>query len=309
MPYLQLNLPTREAEQARYERALEDVGALAISLQDAHLDAADEQAIFEPGVGEIPLWDEMVLTALFPADTDALVLLAALDAFDAELDWSKVRFETVEDQDWERAWLDQFQPMRFGNRTWIVPWNHDLPNDADTPDAAVVRLDPGLAFGSGTHPTTSLCLQWLDTLADAGELQGRAVLDFGCGSGILALAALKLGAGSAVGVDNDPQAIIATADNAARNGETIATYLPQDEPVTQYPIVVANILASALDALAEALATRTAAGGRIAMSGILAGQEDELLERFAPWFDALAVTQEDDWMRIDGVRNSTGVDA
>ena len=309
MPYLQLNLPTREAEQARYERALEDVGALAISLQDAHLDAADEQAIFEPGVGEIPLWDEMVLTALFPADTDALVLLAALDAFDAELDWSKVRFETVEDQDWERAWLDQFQPMRFGNRTWIVPWNHDLPNDADTPDAAVVRLDPGLAFGSGTHPTTSLCLQWLDTLADAGELQGRAVLDFGCGSGILALAALKLGAGSAVGVDNDPQAIIATADNAARNGETIATYLPQDEPVTQYPIVVANILASALDALAEALARRTAAGGRIAMSGILAGQEDELLERFAPWFDALAVTQEDDWMRIDGVRNSTGVDA
>ena len=309
MPYLQLNLPTREAEQARYERALEDVGALAISLQDAHLDAADEQAIFEPGVGEIPLWDEMVLTALFPADTDALVLLAALDAFDAELDWSKVRFETVEDQDWERAWLDQFQPMRFGNRTWIVPWNHALPDDADSPDAAVVRLDPGLAFGSGTHPTTSLCLQWLDTLADAGELQGRAVLDFGCGSGILALAALKLGAGSAVGVDNDPQAITATADNAARNGETIATYLPQDEPVTQYPIVVANILASALDALAEALATRTAAGGRIAMSGILAGQEDELLERFAPWFDALAVTQEDDWMRIDGVRNSTGVDA
>ena len=110
-------------------------------------------------------------------------------------------------------------------------------------------------------------------------------------------------------MDNDPQAITATADNAARNGETIATYLPQDEPVTQYPIVVANILASALDALAEALATRTAAGGRIAMSGILAGQEDELLERFAPWFDALAVTQEDDWMRIDGVRNSTGVQA
>ena len=309
MPYLQLNLPTREAEQARYERALEDVGALAISLQDAHLDAADEQAIFEPGVGEIPLWDEMVLTALFPADTDALVLLAALDAFDAELDWSKVRFETVEDQDWERAWLDQFQPMRFGTRTWIVPWNHALPDDADTPNAAVVRLDPGLAFGSGTHPTTSLCLQWLDTLADAGELQGRAVLDFGCGSGILALAALKLGAGSAVGVDNDPQAITATADNAARNGETIATYLPQDEPVAQYPIVVANILASALDALAEALATRTAAGGRIAMSGILAGQEDELLERFAPWFDALAVTQEEDWIRIDGVRNSTGVQA
>ena len=302
MPYLQLNLPTREAEQARYERALEDVGALAISLQDAHLDAADEQAIFEPGVGEIPLWDEMVLTALFPADTDALVLLAALDAFDAELDWSKVRFETVEDQDWERAWLDQFQPMRFGTRTWIVPWNHDLPDEANAEDAAIVRLDPGLAFGSGTHPTTALCLQWLDELAARGELQGREVLDFGCGSGILALAALKLGAARAVGVDNDPQALIATADNGERNGVGIDVFMPQDEPPATYPVVVANILAVALDALAETLAARTAPGGRIAMSGILAGQEDELLQRYAAWFDELRVARQDDWIRLDGIR-------
>ena len=302
MPYLQLNLPTREAEQARYERALEDVGALAISLQDAHLDAADEQAIFEPGVGEIPLWDEMVLTALFPADTDALVLLAALDAFDAELDWSKVRFETVEDQDWERAWLDQFQPMRFGTRTWIVPWDNDLPDEANAEDAAIVRLDPGLAFGSGTHPTTALCLQWLDELAARGELQGREVLDFGCGSGILALAALKLGAARAVGVDNDPQALIATADNGERNGVGIDVFMPQDEPPATYPVVVANILAVALDALAETLAARTAPGGRIAMSGILAGQEDELLQRYAAWFDELRVARQDDWIRLDGIR-------
>ena len=304
MPYLQLNLPTREAEQARYERALEDVGALAISLQDAHLDAADEQAIFEPGVGEIPLWDEMVLTALFPADTDALVLLAALDAFDAELDWSKVRFETVEDQDWERAWLDQFEPMRFGTRTWIVPWNHDLPDEANAEDAAIVRLDPGLAFGSGTHPTTALCLQWLDELAARGELQGREVLDFGCGSGILALAALKLGAAAAVGVDNDPQAVLATHDNAQRNAvdARLAVYLPQDEPVSTYPVVVANILATALDALAEVLAARVAPGGRIALSGILQGQEPELLQRYAAWFDDLQVAVDGDWVRIDGVR-------
>ena len=304
MPYLQLNLPTREAEQARYERALEDVGALAISLQDAHLDAADEQAIFEPGVGEIPLWDEMVLTALFPADTDALVLLAALDAFDAELDWSKVRFETVEDQDWERAWLDQFQPMRFGTRTWIVPWNHELPAEADTADAAVVRLDPGLAFGSGTHPTTALCLRWLDALADEGALGDARVLDFGCGSGILALAALKLGAAAAVGVDNDPQALIASADNAARNAvdTRLAVYLPDDEPPATYPVVVANILASALDALAEALAARVATGGRIALSGILVGQEDELLQRYAAWFDDLQVAIDGDWVRITGRR-------
>jgi ribosomal protein L11 methyltransferase len=169
---------------------------------------------------------------------------------------------------------------------------------------AIVRLDPGLAFGSGTHPTTALCLRWLDALAGRGELQGRDVLDFGCGSGILALAALKLGAARAIGVDNDPQAIIATADNAERNGVAISAFLPRDEPVHAYPVVVANILASALDALAETLAARTAPGGRIAMSGILAGQEGELLQRFAPWFDALAVERDGDWVRIDGLRRA-----
>ena len=309
MPYLQLTLPCSEADQPRYERALEDVGALAVSLQDAHLDAADEQAIFEPGVGEIPLWDEMTITALFPADTDGLVLLSAMESFDPGLDWSKVRFAAVEDQDWERAWMDLFQPMRFGTRTWIVPWNHELPDEATAADAAIIRLDPGLAFGSGTHPTTALCLRWLDTLATQGELQGRSVLDFGCGSGILALAALKLGAARATGVDNDPQAIIATADNAERNGVRIDTFMPADEPAATYPVVVANILASALDALAEILAARTAPAGRIAMSGILAGQEHELLQRFAPWFDALRVEREEDWMRIDGVRNARAVGA
>ena len=309
MPYLQLTLPCSEADQPRYERALEDVGALAVSLQDAHLDAVDEQAIFEPGVGEIPLWDEMTITALFPADTDGLVLLAAMESFDAGLDWSKVRFAAVEDQAWERAWMDLFQPMRFGARTWIVPWNHALPDEATIADAAIIRLDPGLAFGSGTHPTTALCLRWLDGLASSGELKDRGVLDFGCGSGILALAALKLGAARATGVDNDPQAIIATADNAERNGVRIETYLPADEPAATYPVVVANILASALDALAEILAARTAPRGRIAMSGILAGQEGDLLRRFAPWFDALCVEREEDWMRIDGVRNAHPVGA
>lgn len=308
MPYLQLSVACTEALQPRVERALEEVGALAVTLQDAHLDAADEQAIFEPGVGELPLWDEMTLTALFPDDTDALLLLAALEAFDPGLDWSQARFERIEDQAWERAWLDTFQPMQFGARTWIVPWDHPLPAQAG-PEAAIVRLDPGLAFGSGTHPTTALCLRWLDALAAEGGLAGRTVLDFGCGSGILALAALKLGAAAAVGIDNDPQAITATADNAARNGVHITTFLPQDAPAERYPVVVANILASALDALADILAARTAPGGRLAMSGILAGQEDALLARFAPWFDALQVMREDDWVRLDGVRNLHPVDA
>jgi ribosomal protein L11 methyltransferase len=304
MPWLELTLQCRESDQPRYERALEDVGALAVTLLDADVDTPNERAILEPGVGQTPLWGEISLSALFDAETDALVLLAALEAFDHELDWSRARFRKVEDQDWERVWMDQYVPLAFGARTWIVPWNRELPVEAQAHDAAVVRLDPGLAFGSGTHPTTSLCLQWLDALAEAGELEGRTVLDFGCGSGILALAALKLGAARAVGVDNDPQALIATHDNAQRNGidERMNVFLPDDEPPAQYPIVVANILASALDALADTLASRVAPGGRIALSGILAGQEDALLDRYGEWFDTLAVEQEGDWIRIDGVR-------
>lgn len=303
MPYLELSLRCTEVEQPRYETALEDVGALSVTLLDADADTGNERAILEPGVGQTPLWKTLVLTALFDADADALTLLAALEAFDPGLDWTQVGFRKVEDEDWERAWLDQFQPMRFGARTFIVPWNHDVPSEAGD-DAAIVRLDPGLAFGSGTHPTTALCLRWLDALATDGLLQGRRVLDFGCGSGILALAALKLGAAKAVGVDNDPQALLASADNAQRNAvdADFSVYLPDDEPVTTYPVVMANILASALDALAERLAARVAPGGRIALSGILQGQEDELLVRYAPWFDALSATRDGDWMRIDGIR-------
>ncbi len=304
MPFLELTLRCTEATQPRYENALEDVGALAVTMLDADADTSNERAILEPGVGETPLWNELVLTALFPADTNALALLAALESFDAGLEWGNASFRAVEDEDWERAWLDQFQPMQFGQRTWIVPWNHELPAAAQAADAAVVRLDPGLAFGSGTHPTTALCLRWLDQLAANGELAGRTVLDFGCGSGILALAALKLGAATAVGVDNDPQALLATADNGERNGVHIAAYLPEDEPTATYPVVVANILASALDALAELLAARVAPGGRIALSGILHGQEGELLHRYAAWFDQLEAVQDGDWMRITGVRRA-----
>ena len=304
MPFLELTLVCRETEQPRYEHALEDVGALAVTLLDADADTSNEHAIFEPGVGETPLWGTLTLSALFPYDADALLLLAALEAFDPALDWSQASFLKVDDQDWERVWMDQYVPLHFGARTWIVPWNQPLPDDADRPDAAVVRLDPGLAFGSGTHPTTSLCLQWLDVLAGEGALDGATVLDFGCGSGILALAALKLGAARAVGVDNDPQALLATHDNAERNdvGERLMVHLPDDEPVAHYPVVVANILASALDRLADTLAARVAADGRIALSGILVGQEDALLVRYGPWFDHLQVAREGDWVRIDGRR-------
>jgi ribosomal protein L11 methyltransferase len=300
MPFLELSLPCTLAHEARLQNALDDVGALSVTLMDAHLDAPDEEAIFEPGVGETPLWQEMSLTALFPADAKPALVLMALEAFDPELDLSGAQFRTIEDQDWERAWMDQFKPMQFGRRTFIVPWNQELPDAARSADAAVVRLDPGLAFGTGTHPTTALCLEWLDAL----DLAGTRVLDFGCGSGILALAALKLGAHQAVAVDNDPQALVASTDNAERNdaGERLSVYLPGAEPQHVYPVVVANILASALDALAPLLASRVESGGRIALSGILRGQEPELVQRYTEWFDELSVSTREDWVRISGVR-------
>jgi ribosomal protein L11 methyltransferase len=303
MPFLELSLQCPRAQQPRYERALEDVGALAVTLLDADAETDDEHAILEPGVGETPLWDGVALRALFPEDADALLLLAALEAFDPGLDWRGVGFAKVDDQDWTRAWMDRFRPMRFGARTWIVPWDQPLPAEAEA-QSAIIRLDPGLAFGSGTHPTTALCLRWLDALAGEGLLEGARVLDYGSGSGILAVAALKLGAAHADAVDNDPQALDATRDNAARNqvGDRLAAWLPEQAPARSYRIVVANILAAALDALAATLSARVAPGGRIALSGILAGQEDALLERYGAWFDGLSVAAEDGWVRIDGVR-------
>ena len=297
MPFLELSIACKSSEEARIEAALGELGALSVSLLDA-ADAENEDAILEPGVGETPLWADIILLALFAHDTDQALLLHALDADDEGIDWNLARFKTVEDQDWERAWLDQFKPMQFGARTWIVPWNMQAPPEAEP--GVIIRLDPGLAFGSGTHPTTDLCLQWLDSL----DLHGKHMLDFGCGSGILALAALKLGAAHAVGVDNDPQALLASRDNADRNGvgERLEVYLPEQEPVRQYPIVVANILASALIHLVDLLAARMQPGGVIALSGILHNQAEEVLGAYSRYFDALEVTRLEDWVRINGRR-------
>lgn len=297
MPFLELSIACKASEEARIEAALSELGALSVSLLDA-ADADNEQAILEPGVGETPLWADIILLALFESDTDEMLLLHALDAYDGGIDWTLARFKNVADQDWERAWLDQFKPMQFGTRTWIVPWNMEAPSEAVSD--IIIRLDPGLAFGSGTHPTTDLCLQWLDGL----DLRGKDVLDFGCGSGILALAALKLGAAQAVGVDNDPQALLASRDNADRNGvgDRLTVHLPDEEPVRQYPVVAANILASALIALVDVLSARVMPGGVIALSGILHNQADDVLAAYRRFFDDLTVTRLDDWVRIDGRR-------
>jgi ribosomal protein L11 methyltransferase len=302
MPWLELSLTLHASQQARVEHALEDLGALSITLRDADADTPDERAIFEPGVGEIPLWNEIVLQALFDAATDRSGLVAALTDLAPELSPERIEFRDVADQDWTRAWMDTYQPMRFGQRLWIYPTTAE-PSGLDR-DAVVVRLDPGLAFGTGTHPTTALCLEWLDAIADAGVLAGKQLIDFGCGSGVLAIAALKLGAAHAVGIDNDAQAVEASRVNAERNdvAEKVSLYLPQDFPAQQADILIANILAGPLAELAAQFAASTQPGGWLALSGILHGQEAELLEIYAQWFDELDVAQREDWVRISGRR-------
>jgi ribosomal protein L11 methyltransferase len=321
MPFLELTLHCTQSDHPHVEAALEELGALSVTLMDADAATPDERAILEPGVGAMPLWAELTLTALFEAGAHRDALLHALEALAPDADLASATFREVADQDWVRAWMDDYPPLRFGESLWIVPWNAEVPEEAKQKilhvvqddkvrgetarPPTIVRLDPGLAFGSGTHATTALCLEWLESLArqDTG-MEGKSVLDVGCGSGILAIAALKLGAAHAVGVDNDPQALLASRDNAERNevAERLGVFMPDAAPDAQYDVVVANILASALDALADSIAGRVRPGGLLALSGILDGQQSELLARYTPWFNELRVTKREDWLRIDGVR-------
>jgi ribosomal protein L11 methyltransferase len=301
MPWLELSLTLRAEQQAEVERALEELGALCLTLQDARADTPDERAIFEPGLGETPLWNELVLDALFDADIDRSGLVHALVELVPTLAPEQLRFREVADRDWTRVWLDRFQPLRFGRRLWIYPWTIEPPPELGA--AAVVRLDPGLAFGTGTHPTTALCLEWLD----AADLAGRTLIDYGCGSGVLALAALALGAARVVGVDHDVQALTASRDNAARNGvsERLELYTPQQFPQITATVLVANILAEPLCALAPRFARCLAPGGAIALSGILAGQADEVRACYAEEFEDFAVAERDGWVRLTGRRRAT----
>ena len=305
MPFLELTLPCPEPEQPRYERALENVGALAVTLTDAHADAPDEQAIFEPGVGETPRVGRDGADGAVRGRHPPELLLHALAAADEGLDWSRARFRDVADQDWERAWMDQYEPLQFGSRTWIVPWNRELPDGADADGAAVVRLDPGLAFGSGTHPTTALCLQWLESSpARSTARRARARFRLRLGHPRPGRAQARCRARGRRRQRSTSPALHPRQRRAQWRGRRLQVHLPGDEPAATYPVVVANILAKALVALADTLAARVAPGGRIAMSGILAGQEDEVIARYADTFEDLRADRLEDWMRVTGVRRS-----
>ena len=267
-----------------------DHGALSVSLDDA-----GDQPLFEPPPGTTPLWRLTRVTALFPGDIHATpIAAAARERFgDQILAWDDT---VLQDQPWERAWMEHFQPMRFGRRLWICPTGFEPPE----PEAVNVILDPGLAFGTGTHPTTALCLDWLESL----DLAGRTVLDYGCGSGILAVAALKLGAVAAHGIDIDPQALTASAENARKNGVEAGLTLgyPSDPSPPPADVVVANILSGPLVELAADILARLKPGGRLALSGLLTEQADTVRVAYA---DAVAfdpVGQREDWSILTGVK-------
>ena len=291
MPFLQLTLELGNADPSPVEDALFEIGALSVTLEDA----ADDP-ILEPAPGALPLWPTVNVKALFDATASRDELITALQAQLASL--PACRFEHIADRAWEREWLKDFHAMRFGDRLWVCP-DGQRPDAADAKDAIIIDLDPGLAFGTGTHATTALCLQWLDRHPP----HDKTVIDYGCGSGILAIAALKLGASHVHGVDIDPQALTASRSNAERNQVGHALTLSLDDRLPPAAdVVLANILAGPLMELAPRLAALTTPQGHIVLSGVLRDQAATIHTCYAAWFDMDAIAVQDGWARLSGKR-------
>ncbi|MFW5426741.1 MAG: 50S ribosomal protein L11 methyltransferase [Methylophagaceae bacterium] len=271
--------------------ALSECGASAVTFQDN-----EDQPIYEPEIGTTPLWAATNVIALFDAETDTDLIIQLLTGMLAPNIVPSYRIEAVEDKDWVREWMDNFHPMSFGEKLWICPSWHTPPDE----NAVNIMLDPGLAFGTGTHPTTALCLNWLDQ----ADVKDKVVIDYGCGSGILAIAAALLGAKKVIGVDTDPQALEATQANAERNGVQIDTYLPDDCPDISCDLLLANILAGPLQSLAERLAKLTKAGSAIVLSGILDVQAEDVSKSYQTWFDMEMPVLKDEWIRLVGQKHS-----
>ncbi|KGA36567.1 ribosomal protein L11 methyltransferase [Pectobacterium brasiliense] len=295
MPWIQLKINTSGKVAEQLGDVMMESGAVSVTFQDTH-----DNPVFEPLPGETRLWGDTDAIALYDAETDMNTVIAILEQEPLLGVGFKHKIEQLEDKDWEREWMDNFHPMQFGKRLWICPSWRDIPD----PTAVNVMLDPGLAFGTGTHPTTALCLQWLDGL----DLEGKTIIDFGCGSGILAIAALKLGAARAIGIDIDPQAIQASRDNAQRNGvsERLELYLPKDQPADlSADVVVANILAGPLRELAPLISDLPKAGGHLGLSGVLATQAEGVAEAYADKFTLDPVAEREEWCRITGQRRAS----
>lgn len=294
MQYLQLSLPVSEHEFEKVQALLERSHPLSITTGDA-----EDQPILEPKPGETPLWQNLILTALFPENKNREKIENRLRFYLGEERMQTLKWEILPEQDWERAWLKDYKPLQFGNTLWVGPHDFIPPSDIK----AALFLDPGLAFGTGTHPTTFLCLGWLAEQ----DLKDKTLLDFGCGSGILALAALKLGAKRIIGTDIDPQALDASRDNAKRNQIdekdcdwilTDATHHQDDDE--KIDIVIANILANPLIELVPVLVSYLKPKGMLVLSGILDSQADEVKKAYAPYIDWLETTVKEGWTRLVG---------
>ena len=290
MAWVQIRLNSTDNKAEKISDFLEEIGAVSVTFMDSQ-----DTPIFEPLPGETRLWGNTDVVALFDAETEMTQILTALQQSQLLDEGFAYKIEQIEDKDWEREWMDNFHPMQFGKRLWICPSWREIPE----PNAVNVMLDPGLAFGTGTHPTTALCLEWLDSL----DLQGKTVIDFGCGSGILAIAALKLGAQSAVGIDIDPQAILASRNNAEQNGvaDRLQLFLSDEKPSElKADVVVANILAGPLKELYPLISQLVKPHGVLGLSGILTTQAKSVCETYRQSFNLDAVQEREEWCRITG---------
>lgn len=290
MAWLQLIIPTNDTDADQLSDALMEQGAVSVTLQDMQ-----DQPMLEPAIGTTPMWSQTRAVGLFDATFDLKQVVKNVEQ-QLRKDIPDWKAEQLEDKDWVRAWMDNFKPMQFGKKLWVVPSTYEPPQA----DAANILLDPGLAFGTGTHPTTSMCLEWLD----ANPPTDKEIIDFGCGSGILAIGAILLGAKHAEAIDLDPQALLATIDNAEKNNvsQNIKTYLPNQYKNKSTPLLLANILASPLIELAPYFAELTESNGQIVLSGILAEQADNVLSAYKENFDIKIWKQQDDWICLAGVR-------
>jgi len=289
VPWLEFSIRVARDAVPEAEELLEALGALSVTLEDEA-----DHPVLEPDPGTTPLWPVVQVRGLFESDVDKDLLLAALHGRLGRDRPDRVCWREVGDRDWVRAWMDGFRPMRFGRRLWIVPSGMTIPPN---PNHVVLELDPGLAFGTGTHPTTALCLEWLD----AQPAVAGTVVDYGCGSGVLGIAAALLGARRVVGVDNDPQALEATAANAARNGvaKLVECLAPGDFSAGDADIVLANILAGPLVTLAPTLVACAKPGAPIILSGILKAQADEVAAAYERTCNLIETTLKDGWARLD----------
>ena len=299
MSWIEIVIEVARADAEALSDALIDAGALSVSVEDADLGTEAEQPLFgEPGMEPTEAaWEHSRVVALTEADADHAALLgAAALACGIDVAGLPHTLRAVADQDWVRLTQSQFEPIHIGKNIWVVPSWHAAPD----PSALVLELDPGLAFGTGSHPTTRLCMEWLEAHAPVEA----SVLDYGCGSGILAMVAKKLGAASVLGVDIDPQAITSARENSARNDCAIAYFLPEEFSTAtnglKFDVVVANILSSPLKLMAPMLAGRVKPGGALVLSGVLARQADEVCAAYAPFIDMAVAAERDGWVALAG---------